>query len=83
MFLVRIDEVPAGESARDAAAVCVDGAGMVSVGVRDLPAQDVLAEERVEAGVERSGQAGSSSSLAASMGMWPSKATGERMGNAA
>ena len=76
MFLVRGDDVPAGESARDAAEVRVERAGMVSVGVRHLPAQDVPAEERVEAGIEGRGQTDSSSSLAASVERWPSKATG-------
>lgn len=62
VFLVRIHEIPQDQSARDVAAVCADGAGLVSVGVRDLSPQDINSQEQLVGGGSYS------SSLAASPG---------------
>ena len=50
MFLVRIDKVPPGESARNVSAVYFDRAGVVSVGVFRLSSQDTEAQRGVGRG---------------------------------
>ena len=44
VFLVRIDEVPPGQSAGSVPAPCAERVGVVSLGVRDLSPQDVTAQ---------------------------------------